>query len=99
MKAGGKKRNVKNYEPVAEAELDLHGYHADEARSMTREFLNEACKKGFKRVRIIVGKGKRSSSGVSVLPDVIKNFLNEERYAYTYAKIQNGGEGALEVRV
>jgi DNA-nicking Smr family endonuclease len=99
MASGAKKKNGRVYEPVVEAELDLHGYFADGAREATCEFLNEAYKKGLKRVRIIVGKGNRSENGVSVLPDVIKNFLNGEGYVFTCAKIQNGGEGALEVMI
>ncbi|HCC05421.1 TPA: hypothetical protein DEP58_03920 [Patescibacteria group bacterium] len=48
-------------------------------------------------MRIIVGKGLRSPEGIAVLPTTIKNFLTEQGYTYTYAKLENGGEGALEI--
>jgi DNA-nicking Smr family endonuclease len=96
MKRGPKKK--KNYTPVIDAELDLHGYYAGEARAAVLEFLNDAYTDGLKRVRIIVGKGNRSANG-AVLPDTIKSLLNQEGFEYTYAKIQDGGEGALEVMV
>jgi DNA-nicking Smr family endonuclease len=94
-----KKKNKDNYTPTIDAELDLHGQFADGARSLTRDFLNDSYRSGFSRVRIITGKGNRSKDGVSVLGAVIKSYLNEQGYDYTYAKIQNGGEGALEVRL
>ncbi len=94
--AGQRKKNDK-YSPVVEAELDLHGYYAEEAKRATLEFLNEANKNGSSRVRIIVGKGNRSQGGRGVLGDVVKSLLNQEGYDHTYAKIQDGGEGALEV--
>ena len=92
-----KRKKLDKYSPTVEAELDLHGYYAEEARTVTREFLNKAHKDGLFRVRIIVGKGNRSSGGHGVLGDVVKSLLNQEGYDYTYAKIQDGGEGALEV--
>jgi len=96
MKRGAKKK--KNYTPTIDAELDLHGYFADEAKEAALEFLNGAYADGLKKVRIVVGKGNRSKGG-PVLPDAIKSLLNQEGYDYTYAKIQDGGEGALEVRI
>ncbi len=94
-----KRKKLDKYSPIVEAELDLHGYYAEEARTIAREFLNKASADGLLRVRIIVGKGNRSQGGHGVLGDVIKSLLNQEGYDYTYAKIQDGGEGALEVRI
>lgn len=96
MKRGAKK-NKEAYSPVVDAELDLHGYFAEAAKREVADFLDDAYKQGMSRVRVIVGKGNRSAGGRAVLPDTIKSFLNEHNYVYTYAKIQNGGEGALEV--
>ena len=90
------RKKIDKYSPIVEAELDLHGYYAEEAKNAVREFLNEAYRNDLSRVRIIVGKGNRSKDG-AVLPDAIKSLLNQEGYDYTYAKIQDGGEGALEV--
>jgi len=89
-------RRTKNYAPTVSAELDLHGHTAVEAREAVEDFLREAAEEGWTRVRIIVGKGTRSQ-GPAVLPDTVKALLNREGYVYTYAKLQDGGEGALEV--
>ncbi len=98
MKKGSKK-NKSGYAPVVGAVLDLHGYYAERAREEVLDFLNDAHGKGLSRVRIIVGKGNRSAGGRAVLPSAIKSLLNSEGYEYTYAKLQDGGEGALEVIV
>ncbi len=66
---------------------------------MVQDFLKESEKKGFSRVRIIVGKGTHSAKGEGVLGNMVKSYLNKEGYGYTYAKIQDGGEGAIEVQV
>ncbi len=97
MKPAKKKAN--KYAQVVQGELDLHGYYQDEAKTMVQDFLKEAEKKGFSRVRIIVGKGTHSSKGEGVLGNMLKSLLNKEGYDYTYAKIQDGGEGAIEVQV
>ncbi|KKS28669.1 MAG: Smr protein/MutS2 [Parcubacteria group bacterium GW2011_GWA2_43_11] len=85
--------------PQAQAELDLHGYTAHEAREEVQDFLEEAAREKWTRIRVIVGKGLRSPQGIAVLPTAIKNFLTEQGYTYTYAKLENGGEGALEVNL
>ena len=94
-----RRKKLDKYSPIVEAELDLHGYYVEEARTETRNFLNKANTDGLSRVRIIVGKGNRSHGGNGVLGDVVKSLLNQEGYDYTYAKIQDGGEGALEVKI
>ena len=94
-----RRKKIDKYSPTVGAELDLHGYYAEEARTETRNFLNKASLDGLSRVRIIVGKGNRSQGGCGVLGNVVKSLLNQEGYDYTYAKIQNGGEGALEINI
>jgi len=91
------KKHKADYAPVVQAELDLHGYTAQEARDAVEDLLHDAQIHQWTRVRIVVGKGTRSPGGVPILPDAVKTLLNQLGYAYTYAKIQNGGEGALEV--
>jgi DNA-nicking Smr family endonuclease len=92
-----KKKIKKEYTPIVQAELDLHGYTAQEACNAVKDFLHDAQIHAWTRVRIIVGKGTRSPGGIPVLPDAVKTLLNQLGYTYTYAKIQHGGEGALEV--
>ena len=81
------------------AELDLHGCTSFEARTLVTEFLETSVHAGYERVRIVVGKGIHSEGGVAVLPDTVKAILNRMGYDYLPAKIQHGGEGALEVRL
>lgn len=93
-----KKARSKDYTPTIDAELDLHGYFAREVEPALRAFFDEAHKRGYARIRIIVGKGVHSKDG-PVLPDAVKTFLNRAGYSYTYAKVYEGGEGALIVRI
>jgi len=93
-----KKQHKQHYRPPhIQAELDLHGCTASEARQEVMEFLEEAHREAWSRIRIVVGKGLHSSLGVAILPTTIKNLLTEQGYTYTYAKLADGGEGALEV--
>lgn len=84
------------YTPTIDIELDLHGCTAGEARDAVRALLHDARSHAWKRARIIVGKGMHSPHG-PVLPDTVKACLTTEGYSYTYAKVHDGGEGALEV--
>lgn len=88
------KRNKYAREP--EAELDLHGHTAFEARSALRAFLDEATRLKLRTVRLIVGKGIHSNHG-PVLPDVAKVILHEYGFSYVYGKVHEGGEGVLIV--
>lgn len=72
--------------------IDLHGMN----RASCQEELRKLFSSDYSHVRIIVGKGTRSKSG-PVLPDCVKSYLNEEGIRYERSKIQDGGEGALEV--
>jgi DNA-nicking Smr family endonuclease len=93
-----KKRRSKDYAPTIDAELDLHGYFVREVEPALRAFFLDAQERGHARVRIVVGKGVHSQEG-PVLPDVVKAYLNRAGYSYTYAKVYEGGEGALVVRL
>ncbi len=75
------------------------GARRDEGRAQVREFLAEARQHDWQRVRIITGKGLHSTEGYSVLRDAIKQLLNTEGYTWKEAKVNDGGEGALEVKL
>ncbi len=94
-----RKKKSNKYPQVVQDVLDLHGYYQDTARTIVQDFLIESGRKGFSRVRIIVGKGNHSTKGEGVLGNMVKSFLNKGEYIYTYAKIQDGGEGAIEVQI
>lgn len=92
-------RTKEDYTPRIDAELDLHGCRSEEACRELAAFLSDARVNGWKRVRIIVGKGIHSEYGEAVLPNVVKRYLVGEGLDYLYAKIHEGGEGALVVRL
>ena len=73
--------------------IDLHGYTTDEARAV----LDDRLKNGTpSHIRIIVGKGIHSEKQ-PVLRDFVKNYLSARNIRFNQSKIQDGGEGALEV--
>lgn len=73
--------------------IDLHGHTLAEAECVLRQFLEG---EGPSRVRIIVGKGTHSKAG-PVLREFVKNYLAARNIRFSQSKIQDGGEGALEV--
>ena len=80
-------------------ELDLHGLTAVEARSMLREFMDDALLHGHRCVRIVHGKGLRSGPGGPVLKVKLNRWLPqwEQVLAFTTAPPRDGGTGALYV--
>jgi len=89
---------MNKYEQIVDAELDLHGSTADEARMGLDEFFDEAREDGWQRVRIIVGKGTHSKNG-PVIPYTVQAYLREHGLTYTPAKFQDGGDGAYEINL
>lgn len=73
--------------------IDLHGLTTDESEEVLSGLLKEP--RGV-HVRIIVGKGTRSANG-PVLPNFVKKYLARHDVSFRQSKIQEGGEGALEV--
>ncbi len=82
-----------------EGTLDLHGKTKDEAFGLLKNFLHESYARRKKCVIIITGKGKM---GEGILKENVQKWLNLEglrEYVlmFSYAKIQDGGHGALYV--
>jgi len=88
---------INKYHQSIEAEIDLHQMTKDEARQEVDAFLEEAEALGYKKIRIITGKGLHSESGLGVLSACIKEILNGRGYKYCNAKYNEGGEGAIDV--
>ncbi len=95
------------YAQVPEVILDFHGYTKAECQDAIDELIRRGpdrrvSKDGTRRnsaelhVRIIVGKGKNSPNG-PILPDFVKNYLTSHHIRWNQSKIQDGGEGSLEV--
>ena len=86
-------------DPRADAELDLHGLGAIEARSAVRAFLeNWRRRKAGAVVHIITGKGKGSAGG-PVLRSLVKTLLQGELRALVAEWGLDDGEGGYRVRV
>ena len=82
-----------------QAELDLHGLTAREAKSELRGFLAEALELGLTCVRIIHGKGLRSGPRGPVLKTTVAAVLQRSSavLAFVSARAVDGGTGALYV--
>jgi DNA-nicking Smr family endonuclease len=81
------------YTQTPELVLDFHGYTTFECKEVLDELV---VSHEYSHVRIIVGKGKNSTNG-PILPDFVKNYLVDNNIRFNTSKIQDGGEGALEV--
>ncbi|MBP5163629.1 MAG: Smr/MutS family protein [Spirochaetales bacterium] len=80
-------------------ELDLHEMVLDDALSATRLFLDRSFARGYRKVRIITGKGIHSKNGEAVLrPSVIEVCRNHPKVReVSVPKASEGGSGALSV--
>lgn len=81
------------YPQIPDRIIDLHGFTTSEAKEILDDLLND---QEIYHVRLIVGRGLNSASG-PVLPNFVKTYLNSKHINFHQAKIQDGGEGALEV--
>ena len=88
--------------------LDLHGLSLDEANFKVIKFIENSYKNGFRKLKIITGKGKRSknlenpyvSETLGILknsvPNHIKNnIISKKIIDIVQADEKNGGEGAF----
>ena len=100
---GGLQRNVlrklRRGEFRCDAVLDLHGMTSAEARQALIAFLNYAAMENFRSLRIIHGKGLRSSNQGPVLKGLVNNWLQQrsEVLAFHSARPEDGGTGAVYV--
>jgi DNA-nicking Smr family endonuclease len=85
-----------------EARLDLHGYTALQAHEMLQQFILSCFERGKRSVLVITGKGLRPDGTRGVIRESVPRWLNEPEMrqrivAFRYAKLKDGGEGALYV--
>ncbi len=92
-------RKLRRGEYVVEAELDLHGKRATQARYALAEFLRKAIHNDCRCVRIVHGKGLRSPDKRPVLKQKIPSWLRKrnEVLAFCSARHFDGGAGAIYV--
>ena len=82
-----------------EAELDLHGMNSATAKVELHAFLAECMSQGLRCVRVIHGKGLRSSHQGPVLKTRVDHWLRRSKdvLAFVSARPQHGGTGAVYV--
>lgn len=92
-------RKLRTGKYVIEAELDLHGYFAKEARALVAGFINESQARGLRCVRIIHGKGLSSPNQKPVLKNKVNQWLQQidAVLAFSSALQVDGGTGAVYV--
>lgn len=92
-------RKLRRGQYARQAELDLHGMTAAEAKHQVVAFLQECQARGHRCVRIVHGKGLRSPRGAPVLKLKLAGWLRQrdEVLAYCSARSNEGGTGAIYV--
>jgi DNA-nicking Smr family endonuclease len=92
-------RKLKRGQFRISAELDLHGMSVKVAREQLAVFLRECMENNWRCVRIIHGKGRRSSQEGPILKQQIHNWLpqRDEVLAYCSTIPAHGGTGAVYV--
>jgi DNA-nicking Smr family endonuclease len=82
-----------------QGQMDLHGLRREEAREALAQFIRDACKTGWRCVRVVHGKGLGSPGKESVLKAKTQAWLvqKNEVLAFVQAKASEGGAGALVV--
>jgi len=82
-----------------QAEVDLHGLTAAEAKKVLMDFIEHALLSGYTCVRIIHGKGLRSGHNGPVLKARVDQWLRrwEPVLAFVSARQADGGTGAVYV--
>jgi len=84
-----------------EAEIDLHGHTQAEAHRALQSFISGQAGAGRRCVRVVTGKGSFREGG-GVLKAAVPRWLNEsplreQVLAFSHARRDDGGEGALYV--
>ncbi len=84
-----------------EARLDLHGHTKEQAFERLQKFLKKGQEQGLLWILVITGKGSLSATEKGVLQQALPLWLEElpQVGAYATAKIEDGGTGALYVRL
>jgi len=92
-------RKLRRGEYVVDAELDLHGMNAEDARAAMKEFLLNALGTHMRCIRIVHGKGRRSGPRGPVLKNLVNRWLRQVDavVAFGSARPNDGGSGAVYV--
>ncbi len=92
-------RKLRRGQYSIDAELDLHGFTAMEARQEVSAFLRECRYQGIHCARIIHGKGYGSKDKQPVLKHKVNSWLRQHDHvlAFSSARTFDGGTGAVYV--
>jgi DNA-nicking Smr family endonuclease len=84
---------------AVDAEIDLHGLNASQAKNALREFIADSIARRMHCVRVIHGKGRRSGPRGPVLKNIVNHWLQRSNHvlAFGSARAVDGGSGALYV--
>ena len=84
---------------AVDAEIDLHGLNASQAKQALRDFIAEATGRDWRCVRVVHGKGRRSGPRGPVLKPTVSHWLqrSSDVLAFGSARPVDGGSGALYV--
>ena len=82
-----------------EADLDLHGYTAEHARSEMIKFMDQCQREQIRVACIVHGKGFGSSEKKPVIKPLVNKWLREDSnvLAFSSAQPKDGGTGAIYV--
>lgn len=92
-------RKLKRGQITIAAELDLHGFTQAEAAQELAEFLSACVSRGLRYVRVIHGKGYRSSENTGVLKSAVNQWLQQSSnvLAFCSTPAKDGGTGAVNI--
>ena len=84
--------------PIAQRELDLHGFSVPEALFELEKFIQQAIHHKLRTVRIITGKGLHSKNMTSVMPEEVEKKLavyKREHKVLAFRREKTGGSFAV----
>ena len=92
-------RSLRRGRYAVQAEIDLHGMTATEAKVALRDFMAECAEAGWQCVRVVHGKGRGSGPRGPVLKTSVNRWLRrwEGVLAFCTALPRDGGTGAIYV--
>ncbi|MCR5172788.1 MAG: Smr/MutS family protein [Treponema sp.] len=96
---------MKNREYISkmhpEARIDLHGNTRDEAWARLESFVNDAVKRGLKKIEIVHGKGIHSTGSDPVLGPMVRTFIEQNKHLGVsgHNDRNHGGSGATWVLI
>ena len=94
-------RRLRRGQMQIEDRLDLHGLSQEQAHKQLISFINQAVQRNFRHVLIITGKGRqghgilRHQAPIWLKDPPLRQHIN----AISYAQPQDGGTGALYIRL